>query len=76
MKSNTELAMVALDQSAPASPILGRAYRNRQGEAVTLTTSSTYDGITTYLGDNGCWYNEDGTQCGSPVESRHTLIEL
>ena len=76
MKTNIELSLVELDQAAPAFILLGRVYRNRQGETVTLITSSSYDGITTYLGDNGSWYNEDGTACGSPVESRHTLIEL
>jgi len=76
MKTNIELALVTLDQPAPASLILGRVYRNRQGEQVTLVTSSSYGGITTYLGDNGSWYNDDGTACGCPVESRHTLIEL
>jgi hypothetical protein len=76
MKTNIQLALVTLDQSSPASPILGRVYRNRQGEQVTIVTSSSYGGITTYLGDNNTWYNQDGTACGSPVESRHTLIEL
>jgi hypothetical protein len=76
MKTNIELSLVVLDQSAPASPILGRVYRNRQGETITITASSTYGGLTTFLGSNGCWYNSDGTQCGAPVESRHTLIEL
>lgn len=76
MKTNVELSLVELDQANPAFMLLGRAYRNRQGEPVTIITSSSYDGRVTYLGDNGEWYNEDGTRCGDAVESRHTLIEL